>query len=185
MMVRKACTPTLPVENWMIRRVIVVLEQIGDGLEARVVEHPGSIPPSISIVVPLMKSAAPEARNTHVRPTSAGSPPRRKGMSAKYRLPSGSSLGSTNDRKFSVMVGPSATQLTRTAGPHSWASERVRWLRPAFAAPYDTSVGEPAGCPAPLETLMMQPVPSRVFICRYARMANHNGLIRFICTANA
>ncbi len=32
---------------------------------------------------------------------------------------------------------------------------------------------------------MMQPVPSCVFICRYARMANHSGLIRFICTAKA
>ena len=39
--------------------------------------------------------------------------------------------------------------------------------------------------PAPLEMLMMQPTPSWVAICRYARMANQSGLIRFICTANA
>src|SRR5271166_6832253 len=108
------------------------------------------------MVVPLMKSAAPLARKTQTRPTSAGSPARRNGTAAKYFSPVGSSLGSTNDRKFSVIVGPSATQFTRTFGPHSSASDRVRWLRPLFAAPYETRVGDPAGCPAPLEMLMMQ-----------------------------
>src|SRR6201997_5742032 len=110
------------------------------------------------MVVPLTKSASPLARKTHTRPTSAGSPARRNGIAAKYFSPVGSSLGSTNDRKFSVMVGPSATQLTRTFGPHSSASDRVRWLSPLLAAPHETRVGEPAGCPAPLEMFMMQPI---------------------------
>src|SRR5271163_13859 len=39
MMLRSAWTPTLPVENWTIRRVTGVLsEQIGDGLQPGVVE---------------------------------------------------------------------------------------------------------------------------------------------------
>src|SRR6476619_4554250 len=101
------------------------------------------MPPSISMVVPLMKSAAPEARKTQVRPTSAGSPPRLSGRASKYFEPVGSSLGSTNERKFSVIVGPLATQLTRARGPHSSARERVRWLSPDLAAPYDTRLGEP------------------------------------------
>src|SRR5271163_2881967 len=115
------------------------------------------MPPSCSMVVPLTKSASPLAKKTHNRPTSAGSPARRNGMAAKYFSPVGSSLGSTNDRKFSVIVGPSATQLTRTFGPHSSASDRVRWLSPLFAAPEETWVGDPAGCPALLERLMMHP----------------------------
>jgi hypothetical protein len=77
----------------------------------------------------------PLARKTQTRPTSAGSPARRNGTAAKYFSPVGSSLGSTNDRKFSVIVGPSAMQLTRTQDPHSSASERVRWLNPLLAAP--------------------------------------------------
>src|SRR5882757_11231219 len=118
------------------------------------------MPPSISIVVPLMKSAAPLHKNTHDLPTSAGSPARLSGTSRKYSAPSGSPLGSTKLRKLSVIVGPRARQLTRTRGPHSSASDRVMWFRPALAAPYDTSVGEPAGWPAPLEILTTDPVPS-------------------------
>jgi hypothetical protein len=54
---------------------------------------PGNMPPSISIVVPLMKSAAPLHKNTQARPTSAGSPALRNGTLRKYSAPSGSSLG--------------------------------------------------------------------------------------------
>src|SRR5258708_21006621 len=99
------------------------------------------MPPSISIVVPLMKSAAPLHKNTHALEISAGSPARLSGTLRKYSAPSGSSLGSTRLRKLSVMVGPRARQFTRTRGPHSWASDRVMWFRPALAAPYDPPVG--------------------------------------------
>lgn len=53
--------------------------------DRRVISYstPGNIPPSISMVVPLMKSAAPEARKAHVRPTSEGSPPRLRGTARK------------------------------------------------------------------------------------------------------
>src|SRR5258708_9171770 len=108
------------------------------------------MPPSCSIVVPLTKSASPLARKTQTRPTSAGSPARRNGTAAKYLSPAGSSLGSTNDRKFSVIVGPSAMQLTRPLGPHSSASDLVTWFSHLLSAPYATKVGDPAGCPAPL-----------------------------------
>ena len=44
-------------------------------------------------------------------------------------------------------------------------------------------MGAPAGCPAPLEMLMIEPVPSCSRIWRNTRMANQRGLIRFIWMA--
>ena len=111
------------------------LQQVGDGLQAGVVEHAGQ-----HAAVALDGRAVDEVRgaagqkDTHPADL-AGSPARRNGTAAKYFSPVGSSFGSTNDRKFSVIVGPSAMQLTRTFGPHSWASDRVSWLSPLLAAP--------------------------------------------------
>ena len=114
---------------------LIELQQIGDGLQAGVVEHAGK-----HSAVALDRGAVDEVCGAPGQKDAdpadlVGLPARCKGTAAKYFSPLGSSFGSTNDRKFSVIVGPSATQLTRTFGPHSCASERVSWLSPLLAAP--------------------------------------------------
>src|SRR4051794_28869451 len=80
-------------------------------------------PPSTTIVCPVMKVEASEARYATAPAISSGSPMRRSGVPAVRRLRlSGSSHSA---RAKSVLTRPGATQLTRTPfGPHSPARLR-------------------------------------------------------------
>ena len=110
-------------------------EEIGDRLEAGVVEDPGSMPPSHSMVVPLMKS---RRRHTGTRrwPDLGGLAAAFIGTRSKY---SRVRWGRRRAARRAEVVGDRRTQrdaqLTRICGPHSCASERVMWLRPDLAAP--------------------------------------------------
>src|SRR5258705_3148809 len=91
-------------------------------------------PPSTTIVWPVMKVEASEARYATAPAISSGSPMRRSGVPAVRRLRlSGSSH---NALAKSVLTRPGATQLTRTPfGPHSPARLRHSAKSAAFEIP--------------------------------------------------
>src|SRR6476619_2015361 len=92
---------------------------------ARTTGHTDAVvtPPSTTMVWPVMKVEASEARYATAPAISSGSPIRRSGVVAVRRLRlSGSSHSA---RAKSVLTRPGATQLTRTPfGPHSPARLR-------------------------------------------------------------
>src|SRR5882724_470280 len=91
-------------------------------------------PPSTTMVWPVMKVEASEARYATAPAISSGSPIRRSGVPAVRRLRlSGSSHSA---RAKSVLTRPGATQLTRTPfGPHSPARLRHSAKSAAFEIP--------------------------------------------------
>src|SRR4029079_13642427 len=97
-------------------------------------EAAGVTPPSTTIVCPVMKVEASEARYATAPAISSGSPIRRSGVLAVRRLRlSGSSHSA---RAKSVLTRPGATQSTRTPfGPHSPARLRHSAKSAAFEMP--------------------------------------------------
>src|SRR5437588_7528206 len=115
---------------------------------------------------------------------SSGVPMRRSGLPRSKRIFVFSSLEKMTASSASVWIVPSAMQLTRTLGPHSTASDRVKWLRPALAAPYATRPGD-AVTDAMLEMFTIDPPESCSCITALARWLNHSGPTRLIAITDA
>src|SRR3954468_21249659 len=79
--------------------------------------------------------------------------------------------------EMSVKNGPATMQFTRTRGPYANANQPVIELRPAFAAPYGSDVGD-GFSDAVLETLMIEP-PSPFAMRLPTSADSRNGPFRF------
>src|SRR5215208_3923783 len=102
----------------------------------RVRDHVAAVvtPPSTTIVWPVMKVEASDARYATAPAISSGSPMRRSGVEAVRRLRFSGSSHSAFAK--SVFTRPGATQLTRTPfGPHSPARLRHSAKSAAFEMP--------------------------------------------------
>ena len=99
-----------------------------------------ALPPSGEMTEPVIKEDASVERKYTVSATSAGVPPRIKGVSSKK-----ASLSSSESAEFIfVSIKPGATALTlMPEGPHSFASALVYPITPAFAAEYALSIDAP------------------------------------------
>src|SRR5260370_39881547 len=76
---------------------------------------------------------------------------------------------------------PGVTALTRTLGAHSTASDCVRWMSPALAAPYATVPGD-GRRPLTLAMLRITPPDGCACMTALARCAQKSGASRLRCT---
>ncbi len=125
-------------------------------------------PPSITSVWPVIQEAASEHRNRAAAAMSSGPPRRPRGS----RRAIASSPRSHKARAKSVLTNPGASALTRTPGPSSPASCRVRWMTAALVTLYQPM--PPSTDSPPTEaTLSTAPpdsdMPARQTACTHSR----------------
>src|SRR5262245_52711816 len=113
-------------------------------------------PPSTRIIWPVMYSAIGDARKRIARAMSSGRPGRCNGV---VSLSVATRSSDIVDIVAGVTIAPGDTAFARMPErPYSTASVFVRWMRPAFAAPYAEWFGDPK-TPLIDVTLTIDPPP--------------------------
>src|ERR1700722_17254836 len=117
--------------------------------------HAMVLPPSITMVCPVIHWPARDARNTAAPAMSSGSPKRRSAVRSSD--PFRNSGSSHNARAKSVFTNPGAIQFTRIlSGPHSTAKFLASCISGAFKNAKNPKISFPFNPPM-LDTIMMLP----------------------------